>query len=347
MTRLNLAFLGVTHPHAAAWADAAVGESRTTITRVFDRDRRHADRFAHTYGAAAETSAAEALRGVDAVVVDGRNDEAPAFARQAVRAGLPVLIEKTGARTAGELKDVAAAAEAASVVTHMGYFMRYADSVRTARTAIQEGTLGDLLLARFHAEIPASAWVSMREWFSDGTNVVTPFMEAGCHLIDVIRHLLGDPGSVQALAVRRSSSLSPGEDAIAAVMTCGHTLVTVDFTSRGADPWNLRWGGELYGDRQSLSFGLLPARTAWGGEHARSWEAAVPLDAADAVQARSAHENRELMSRGMSAFVDAVEGRRPSPVDARNGAQTLKLIETILDAAASESAGPARIERDS
>ncbi|SEE19325.1 Gfo/Idh/MocA family protein [Ruania alba] len=330
---LDVAFLGVTHPHADAWASAAHEDPRTRITRVYDPDPTAARSFAEKYAAESVRSADEALRGTGAAVVDGRNDEAPRFAEIAIGAGVPVFIEKTGARTSARLAEVADRASRAGVLTQMGYFMRYSDSVVRTRQALEEGALGDLYLARFHAAIPHQAWTSMAHWFSDASNVVTPFMEAGCHLVDVLRLLLGEPHEIRATRVRRSGTPSPGEDALAATMRCADTVVTIDFTAHEADPWNIGWGGDLFGDAATLRFGVTPARTSLGsGGHVPDVHSPVALDDPDAIRTRMSAENAELMRRGMSAFIDAVDSDSPSPVDAESGAATLRLIEDALKA---------------
>ncbi|UFU07995.1 Gfo/Idh/MocA family protein [Ruania halotolerans] len=330
---LDVAFLGVTHPHAHAWAGAAHENPGARITRVYDPDATAAQSFAQKYDAESVHSAAEALHGAGAVVVDGRNDEAPGFAEIAIDAGLPVFIEKTGARTSARLAEVADRASQANVLTQMGFFMRYSDSVMRTRQALEDGALGDLYLARFHAAIPHQAWASMTHWFADASNVVTPFMEAGCHLVDVLRLLLGEPHEIRATRVRRSGTPSPGEDALAVTMRCADTVVAIDFTAHEADPWNIGWGGELFGDAATLRFGVTPARTSLGsGDHVPDLLSPVAMDDPDAIRTCMSAENAVLMRRGMSAFIDAIDSGSPSPVDAESGAATLRLIEDVLTA---------------
>lgn len=332
---LRLAFLGVTHPHARAWADAAHENDETRIVTVHDPDAEAGERFASGYGAAACGSLEDALDGVDAVVVDGRNDEAAAFATAGIEHRLPTFIEKTGARTAAELADVASLAERMGVATQMGYFIRYSDAVVTAADAIARGRLGTISLARFHSAIPHQAWATMGSWFADSTNVVTPFMEAGCHLVDMVRHLLGEPTEPTATTVRWAGTPSPGEDAIGTTMRCGDAVITIDFTAHEALPWNISWGGEIFGTEATLRFGVTPARSSIrdSGSYELVPRAAVDLRDGEQVQAEMSRENTELMRRGMRAFVDVVRGRAASPVDARSGAQTLRLIEDVLAAA--------------
>lgn len=347
MYHLRLAFLGVTHPHARAWADAAHDDPRVKIASVHDPDPEASRAFGERYGAELADSPKRALGSADAVVVDGRNDQAAAFAEQAVAARLPVFLEKTGARSAAELHAVAEKADRASLITQMGYFMRYSDAVARARDALAQRSLGTVHLARFHAAVPHAAWDTMRHWFADATNVVTPFMEAGCHLVDVVRLLLGEPHQIRAGSTRLPGSPSPAEDALAATMLCGDTVVTIDFTAHGADPWNIGWGGELFGDRSTLRFGVTPARTSHGhGGLVPEIHTPVPLDDADAVRLQMQRENSTLMQRGMSAFIESVQEGTASPVDAGSGAATLQLIEDIQAACRLPSIRPQEPHED-
>lgn len=334
MSHIRTAFLGVTHPHAIAWADAAHEHEEMRIERVYDPTAEAAATFGQRYSAEVHSSVETALQDVDAVAVDGRNDEAAALASAAVEAGLPTFIEKTGARSAAELLTVAERAEQLGVPTQMGYFIRYSDSVVAATDVLARGKLGTISLARFHSAIPHQAWSSMGHWFGDATNVVTPFMEAGCHLVDMIRHLLGEPSDPAATTVRWDGTPSPGEDAIGTSMRCGSAVVTIDFTAHEALPWNVSWGGEIFGTEATLRFGVTPARTSvrTGASYELVPTAAVDLTDGEAIRAEMSRENTELMRRGMRAFVDVVRGRAASPVDARSGAQTLRLIEDVLAA---------------
>ena len=259
---LRIAFLGVTHPHARAWADAAAEHPETTIVAVHDPDAAAADRFAEHYGSPVLDRLELEPLGLDAAVVDGRNDQAHDLSMAALTAGLPVFIEKTGGMDAGELSRVADEAGRRGLLTQMGFFLRYSDAVQEAADALASGRLGRLALARFHAAIPHGAWTSMGTWFGDPGNVVGPFMEAGCHMVDIVRRLLGEPSSVAAREVRWKEPPNHAEDALAATLVIGDAVVAVDLTAHEANPWNANWSIELYGSRESFHAGLLPSWTS-------------------------------------------------------------------------------------
>jgi predicted dehydrogenase len=330
---LRIAFLGVTHPHARAWADAATEHPETTIVAVHDPDADAARLFAERYGSPVLDRLDLEPVGLDAVVVDGRNDQAHDLAMAALTAGLPVFIEKTGGMDAGELGRVADEADRRGLLTQMGYFLRYSDAVQEAADALAGGRLGRLALARFHAAIPHGAWTSMGAWFGDPAGVVGPFMEAGCHMIDIVRRLLGEPSSVAAREVRWEEPPNHAEDALAATLVIGDSVVAVDLTAHEANPWNANWSIELYGSRESLRAGLLPSWTSTSsGTHLWTPGRPAPSDE-EGRRAAATTENAELMRRGWHAFVAALRGEGTSPVDAASGAETLALIERVYRAA--------------
>lgn len=351
-TPIRAAFAGVTHPHADAWARALSERSDCEIVCVYDPDSAAAETFATRYG----TRTIPGLQfgaedNLDAVVVDGRNDQAPTFALAAIEANLPVFIEKTGAMNSAQLRMVADAAAERGLLTQMGYFLRYSDAVVEAKRVLESQMLGRLSLARFHAAIPHQAWTSMREWFGDSTNVVGPFMEAGCHLIDIVRHLLGEPSRVAASACHWQQPPNPSEDALAATMIMGETVVVVDFTAHEANPWNANWTIELQGIDRSFRAGLTPSRTELSTD-GYLWESSAAFDLHDdsAWRETATAENALFMRRGMDAFVRALRGEDRVPVDAASGADTLALIEQIYRAARTDfstTSSPATAEANS
>lgn len=330
---LRIGFLGVTHPHAAAWARAAIDHAGVELTGIYDPDPEAAKTFADQFDAPPATDSAEVSANADAIVVDGRNDQAHDLSTRALAAGLPVLIEKTGGMNAAELADIAAEANRRELPTQLGYFLRYSPAVARARAVLRSGELGRVSLARFHAAIPDKAWTSMGAWFGDPTNVVGPFTEAGCHLIDIVRELLGEPSSVTALTTDWQTPPNHAEDALGAVLLIDGIVTVVDFTAHEANPWNSNWGIELYGTKQTFKAGLTPSWTALNDGSTHTWAVEPAGHHAaddDEHRRRVAEENAGFMAQGMAAFVDALRTGAPTPVDAASGAATLELIERIL-----------------
>lgn len=331
---VRLAFVGISHPHAHAWAKAAHDRDDTLISAVYDPDPHAAKTFAASYTAPVVSLHAVTAGKYAAAVIDGRNDQAQVLALTALHAGLPLFIEKTGGMSSRELQAVADAAEARGLLTQMGYFLRYSEAVSAARDAITSGSLGTLTLARFHCAIPHQAWTTMGTWFADPTNVVGGFMEAGCHMVDIVRHLLGEPTAVSAKAVPGRCN-NHAEASLSASLQFEDYVASLDFTAHEANTWNENWTIELYGTEATFRAGLLPA-WAQTNQGTYCWNDILspPPDAERKQKAQQ--ENILLMQRGMNFFLQSLRGNSLPPVDAANGAATLRLIENIYASARAE-----------
>lgn len=333
---LRVAFSGVSHPHAAAWADAIRDRRDASIVAVHDPDEATAEAFGRIYDCPVVPESAFVPLSIDAVVVDGRNDQSKDLALRALHAGMPVFLEKTGGLNSAELQEVADLARTKHLVTQMGYFLRYSDAVVLARDAIASGSLGRLTLARLHCAIPDTAWTSMASWFGDRSNVTGGLIEAGCHMVDIARYLLGEPLAVSAQSAGRSSLTDSLEDSVSAGLQFDGFTASLDFTAHEANPWNENWTIELYGTAATLRVGLTPS---WADRNNGSfkWEhllAPCP-DTERGLAERAREENRLFMARGVDAFIQALHGSEPAPVDAESGASTLRLIERIYESAPS------------
>lgn len=326
----RIAFLGVGHPHAHMWARAVDERSDATIAAVHDPDAALARDFAARYHAPTVALEEAVGQAIDAVVVDGRNSQAASFATSSLEAGLPTFIEKTGGMSAAELHAVANVASRANLPTQLGYFLRYSEAVRRAKEVLEQGTLGRISLARFHCAIPHKAWVDSPDWFADPSNVVGPFNEAGCHMIDIVRMLFGDPTSVSGSMSHWDGTSNPFEASLGAVLSYPSTTVTVTFTAHEANPWNHNWSFEISGTDGTLRGGLTPS---WAelNTGTLNWDPLTPpLPTAETDLAASlTRENATFMRDGFEYFLNSARHGGPAVVDARSGALTLQLIEAV------------------
>lgn len=330
----GIVFLGVGHPHAGPWAAALTSLPGVRLLGVYDPDRSLGEAFAQERGGVWCDAERAAAPDVAAVVVDGRNDQVAELALRALGFGKPVLLEKPGGMNAAELATIAAAAREAGLVAQLGYFLRYADSIVEARRALTAGELGTLSLARIHAAMPRCAWEEMEVWFRDPTNIVGIFQEDACHIVDIALHLFGAPAGVSALRAVGAFEASMGEDALVAILNYGTFLVTLDFTAQEANPWVENWSVEIYGDAATLRAGVRPSWlerydeggfwTTVGGERPTT---------RDTSAARGSAADRENYRRGAAAFVAAVRGEAPSPIDAATGLAVFRGVEAIVEAA--------------
>ena len=150
-------------------------------------------------GAMASADWRAAVRSPDAdlVLVATTHDMLAPIACEAAAAGKHVLIEKPGARRAGELDRVADAARRTGALVRVGFNHRYHRALRKAREIFASGALGEMMFVRGrygHGGRPGydREWRAVPELSGGGE-----LIDQGMHLIDLARWFLGDFDRVQ------------------------------------------------------------------------------------------------------------------------------------------------------
>jgi predicted dehydrogenase len=163
---------------------------------------RAAQRAADTRGAAASTDWEATVRrdDIDAVVIATTHDQLAPIALEAAAAGKHVLIEKPGARCAGELDAVAEAARRTGALVRIGFNHRYHRAFRQAREIFESGALGEMMFIRGRYGHGGRRGYE-GEWraapaLSGGGELI----DQGAHLIDLSRWFLGNFPSVRGRA---------------------------------------------------------------------------------------------------------------------------------------------------
>ncbi|QJW95082.1 Gfo/Idh/MocA family protein [Frigoriglobus tundricola] len=137
---------------------------------------------------------------VDAVVVATINDALAAVTLGAAKAGKHVLVEKPAARSAAELRPVAAAARAAGATVRVGFNHRFHPALRKARELVDAGAVGPLMFARGRYGHGGRVGYD-REWRADPALAGGgELLDQGVHLIDLTRWFLGDVADVSGYA---------------------------------------------------------------------------------------------------------------------------------------------------
>ncbi len=137
---------------------------------------------------------------VDAVIVATINDSLASITLGAVRAGKHVLVEKPAARSADELRPVAAAAKSAGVAVRVGFNHRFHPALRKARELVDAGACGPLMFVRGRYGHGGRVGYD-REWRADAALAGGgELLDQGVHLIDLTRWFLGDVEAVSGLA---------------------------------------------------------------------------------------------------------------------------------------------------
>jgi predicted dehydrogenase len=138
--------------------------------------------------------------GVDAVVVATINDSLAEITLAAVKAGKHVLVEKPAARSADELRPVAAAARTAGVTVRVGFNHRFHPAFLKARELVDAGAVGPLMFVRGRYGHGGRIGYD-REWRANPALAGGgELLDQGVHLIDLTRWFLGDVTDVSGIA---------------------------------------------------------------------------------------------------------------------------------------------------
>jgi predicted dehydrogenase len=174
------------------------------VTAISDPDRARAEALARDFGVDRAFADHEQLlaSGVDAIAIVAPDDAHHAVAAAALAARLPVLCEKPLARTVAEAAALARQAEAAGVVTKMGFGFRYSPALRRLAEMVAEGRIGrphTLTLVSQNGQFrdPAAPLHWKMERARAGGGV---FVEYGVHALDLARWLGGEVVEVCANA---------------------------------------------------------------------------------------------------------------------------------------------------
>jgi predicted dehydrogenase len=305
---LRVAFCGAQHPHVFPRLELLAGRPDVELVGLHEPERRVREAVAARYGVEAAGSVEElAGRRPDLAIVEGLDHENPDYAVELARAGCDLLIEKPGANRVSRMREMVEAVAATPVHAQVGYMLRSSPVVPRLKALLEGGALGAVTLARFHAAAPvgcaAEIWQSLPD--DEGGVLYTD----GCHMMDLILHLLGRPVAVQGLVKR----LPPGpeavsrqfkpdvlaglgevrtfrlgelvhEDCAGALLDFRDTLAVLDVTGWEAHGWVEEWRIELYGTRGTAYAGLMPPwlrvfRSEEAGGALAGWEELRPSGA--------------------------------------------------------------------
>ncbi len=264
---------------------------------------------------------------------------------QAVEAGLPALIEKPIADSVAAAEKLVSAAETAGVPLLIGHHRRHNPLIADAKAKIEAGALGKLVA------VHGMFWLYKPDDYFDvewrRKPGAGPVYINLIHDIDLLRHLVGEVASVQAI----QSSAARGhevEDTAAALLTFENgALGTITASDSIVGPWSWeQTAGEnpaypetdqhcylIGGTKGSLS---LPNGEVWGQDEPRSWwrdfQRSGPASPSEA----------DPLVRQIAHFCDVIRGQASPLVSGREGLQTLRVIDALKRSAEHGVAQPMR-----
>ncbi|MBB3388091.1 putative dehydrogenase [Rhizobium sp. BK275] len=255
---------------------------------------------------------------------------------EAVEAGVPALIEKPIADDIAAGEKLVQMAEAKGVALLTGHHRRHNPMMQKAKEIIDSGTLGRILI------VNAMFWLFKPDEYFDipwrrelGAGPV--FLNL-IHDIDNLRFLCGDINAVQARESNAVRSNAVEETAVILIEFKSGVLGTASVSDSVVAPWSWEMTtGEnpaypkteetcymIGGTHGSLA---VPSLEIWSNAEKRSWTEAFERD-------RALFESKDPLVTQIRQFCSVIRGEEAPLVSAREGLETLKVIEAVKRSAA-------------
>jgi predicted dehydrogenase len=272
---------------------------------------------------------------LDLIVVASPNKTHVPLATTALKAGLPVVVDKPVAGTAAEARELAALAEERELLLSVFQNRRWDNDFLTLRKLLNEGELGDVW--RFESRFerwrpkPKGGW---RE-SGDPAEIGGLLYDLGSHVVDQALVLFGPAASVYAETdIRRPGAETDDDTFIAITHTGGvrsHLYVSATtaqlgprFRVLGSSAGYVKYG--LDPQEAALRDGLRPG-PGWGTEDESLWGRVGSGESPVTGGGRAEPTLPGDYPAYYAAVAKALLEGAPNPVTAREAAAALDVLE--------------------
>ena len=255
---IRVAKLSFAHVHARGYAKQILENPNTELVAVWDEDEYGGVQAAQEYDVPFYADLDELFEkeDVDAVAVDAITSDHPRVIIAAAEAGKHIFTEKALAITVEECDPIIAAVEKAGVKFMISLPSRCNADLLLAKKAVDDGLLGNLTFGRgriAHSAALDKWFRGSSLWFGDAIRAGGgALFDLGCHRVDVIRWLMGEPKSAIAKINNVTGNYPIDDNSVSVVEFANKALGVIDVA------WVHRSGPnllELYGTEGSIVIG--------------------------------------------------------------------------------------------
>jgi predicted dehydrogenase len=182
------------------------------------------------------------------------------YGLETLKSGKPVYIEKPMARTGEECRIINEAAEKAGLPVFVAYYRRGLEYFKKVQSIIDSGTLGKI------RHINMQQYYKARPEDYDRANLpwrVIPedagggyFHDLGCHALDILFHIFGNPLEVSGKATNVAGMYEPEDSLSASLVLPENVLVTGSWNFVSPESFQ-RDLVEVVGEKGKLDFGIF------------------------------------------------------------------------------------------
>jgi UDP-N-acetylglucosamine 3-dehydrogenase len=320
---------------AVAHMSAIHQNSDARLIAVCDLDREKATqvagRFAilHVY-----TDYRELLkcREVDAVVICTPDQLHREMTLAALSAGKHVLCEKPMALTLADCQAMIAAGEQSPQKLMIGQICRFTPGFLLAKKLIDRGEIGELFYVESEYAHDYSKIIGPNHWRGDPLR--HPFLGGGCHAVDLLRWIAGNPSEVTAYANRKIFRDLPTDDCTIAIFKFPNDVIGKVFVSIGCKRgYTMR--SVFYGSRGTIiADNTTPSLTVYKDDVAPKDSLFDDIKRHETPILVPVSLNNHNTAGEINVFTEAILLDRPIAMNAVEGAATVAACLAAVDSAA-------------
>ncbi len=257
---------------------------------------------------------------INAVTVAIPDQQHKQVATDLLRAGKHVLCEKPLALTREDIEDIVKAANESGCKFMVGQICRFTPAFIKAKEIIDSGLIGEIYFVE--SEYAHDYMYLVETWRADPKR--HGVIGGGCHAVDLLRWLAGDPTEVMAYGTHKLLPTVPYDDATIAIMKFPNDVIGKVFVSTGCKR-NYTMRTLIYGtkgtiicDNTSPELQLFVI-----GEDEMAHE----------PQIIEVEVNNHNAAAEFGVFADAILNDTPVATDATEGAKTVEVCLAIVESA--------------
>jgi len=257
---VKIGMLSFAHVHANGYADQVIKNEKAELVSVWDDDEGRGKRASERLNVAFYADLDKILAtDIDAVVVNASTDLHPEVMVAAAKAGKHIFTEKALAIDVAGCDKIIEPVKKAGIKFMISLPSRCSKELLLAKKAVDDGLLGDITFGRGRVAHSAALdkWFSGDSaWFVDAKKAGGgALFDLGCHRMDVIRWIMGEPKKLMAIVNNFSGNFDIDDNSATIIEFAnkGIGVVDVAFVHRsGPNPF------ELYGTEGSITMGAGP-----------------------------------------------------------------------------------------
>ena len=237
-----------------------------------------------------------------------------------LRAGKHVLCEKPLALTREDIEEIVKVAEESDAKFMVGQICRFTPAFEKAKELIEAGTLGELYFVE--SEYAHDYMLIQEPWRCDPLR--HSVIGGGCHAVDLLRWLAGDPEEVFAYGTHRLLPHVTYDDATVAVMKFNENLMGKVFVSTGCKrDYTMRT--VIYGTKGTLICdNTSPTMTLFTVDEKQVTKEPETIE----IEVNNHNAVKEF-----EVFADAILNNKKVLTDAEEGAKTVAVCLAIVESA--------------